>query len=370
MRLISGIPDQWLGLCRKPPVAHALQTDSGALPAISFVGLPDGGSGGGSGTIRQGVMAAFSGMRTLNRNRQLLWFGLLAGLVLAGNAVSEGALRYINRTLQPDIIGLYIQEFFLWFATLFCLLILLAGLILSISSKKEGPVSIFEGLKRAKKYGEHLFLWSIILALAGILLFRIWVDFFIWLPPEFRFLQIFGPYNYVSSMITQFPFNWTLDWGMLTEVPGYGGRSLLLLIYPFGFMKTMKFLVISLLLFILTPFVVPLIVLEQKTVWTALGGSFALMKKTWTGIASCTCFLGIIISGVFLTYLLIQAASGMVDPYNTVLFHPPGMWIALAILYNLGLLIAALVAATIGGIAAHHIYLSAKSRYIDRSHEP
>jgi len=65
-------------------------------------------------------------MRTLNQNRQLLWFGLLAGLVLAGNAVAEGALWYVNRTLQPDIIGYYVQDVFLNFASLFCLLFLLA----------------------------------------------------------------------------------------------------------------------------------------------------------------------------------------------------------------------------------------------------
>ena len=106
--------------------------------------------GSGSGAIRRGIGAAFSGMRTLNRNRQLLWFGLLAGLVLAGNAVTEGAFWYINRTLQPDIIGYYIQDFFLSFATLFSLLILLAGLILSLSSKND-HASFFKGLAGAKK---------------------------------------------------------------------------------------------------------------------------------------------------------------------------------------------------------------------------
>ena len=117
----------------------------------AYEGLPDGG-GGGSGTIRRGIGAALSGMRTLNRNRQLLWFTLLAGLVLAGNAIGQGALWYINRTMQPDIIVLYVQDFLLGFATLFCLVFLLAGLILSISSKKEGPASFFEGLCGAKKY--------------------------------------------------------------------------------------------------------------------------------------------------------------------------------------------------------------------------
>jgi hypothetical protein len=100
MTRLSEIAENWSGLCRKPPVVRTLQADFIHLPGTVHEGLPDGG-GGGSGAIRRGIGAAFSGMRILNRNRQLLWFGLLTGLVLAGNAVAEGALWYINRTLQP-----------------------------------------------------------------------------------------------------------------------------------------------------------------------------------------------------------------------------------------------------------------------------
>jgi hypothetical protein len=346
-----------------------MQADFVHLPGTAHEGLPDGG-GSGSGTIRRGIGAAFSGMRTLNRNRQLLWFTLLAGLVLAGNAFGEGALWYINRTLQPDTVVLYIQDFFLGFATLFCLLLLLAGLILSLSSKKEGSASFSEGLTGAKKYWKPLFLWSIILALAGILLLRIWVELFTPLPLEFPFLHIFGPYSFVSSMITQFPFNWTLDWAMLTEVPGYGGRSLLLLIYPLGFMRTMNFLAITLFLFVLTPFVVPLVVLEQKTLREAVAGSFAMMKKIGAEIITCAAFLGIVVFGVFLTYLLVQAASGIVNPYVTVMFHPTIAWITLAVLYNLALVTFAFVVATVGGIAALDLYISAKSGQNTGSPEP
>ena len=369
MTRVSEIAEHWFGLCRKPPVVRTMQADFVHLPGTAHEGLPDGG-GSGSGTIRRGIGAAFSGMRTLNRNRQLLWFTLLAGLVLAGNAFGEGALWYINRTLQPDTVVLYIQDFFLGFATLFCLLLLLAGLILSLSSKKEGSASFSEGLTGAKKYWKPLFLWSVILALAAILLFRIWVGLFTGLPPDFRFLYMFGPSNFVISTITQFPFNWTLDWAMFTEIPGYGGRSLLLLIYPLGFMWTMNFLAITLLMFVLTPFVVPLVVLEQKTLREAVMGSFALMKKIGAEIVTCAAFLGIVIFGVFLTYLLIQAVSGIVDPYQTVIFHPPDTWIALALLYNLALVTVAFVVATVGGIAVQHLYTTAKSSQNTGSPEP
>ncbi len=366
MTRVSGITGHWLGLCRKPPVFRASQAGIVYLPEPAHPGFPDGG-GSGPGTIRRGIGAALSGTKILIHNPQLLWFALLAGLVLAGNAVGQGALWYINRILQPDIIVRYLQDFLLGFATLSCLVFLLAGLILSISSNKEGPASFFGGLCGAKKYLKTIVVWSLVLALAGMLLERIYVyGALVWFPLELRFLYTLGDGFFIST-ITQFPFNWTLDWDMLTEIPGYGGRSLLLLVYPFGFLETLHFSGITLLLFVLTPFVVPLIVLEQKTIREAVAGSFAMMKKIWVETAACAAFLGVVVSGVFLTYLLVQAASGMVSPYNTVIFHPPDAWIALALLYNLGLLTFAFIVATVGGIAVRDLYISAKTGQIPGS---
>ena len=259
------------------------------------------------------------------------------------------------------------MDFLLEFLTLFCLVFLLAGLILSISSGKEGPASFLEGLSGAKKYSKALFLWSVVLALAGMLLFRIWGYFFMGLPPEFRFLNIFDPVSYLPGILDQFPFNLTLDPYIFTEVPGYGGRSLLLWIYPMGFMWALIFSAINLLLFIVTPFVVPLIVLEQKTLREAVVGSFATLKKIWAEVAACAVFLGVVVAGVFLTYLLIQAAHGYNDPWmawppGMVTSHPTDTWIALGLLYYLAVFIVAFVVATVGGIAALDLYTSAKDR--------
>ena len=142
MRLISGIADLWLGLCRKPPRVHASQTDIVYLTKPAHEGLPDGGSGG-LRMIRRGIGAALSGTKTLAQNPQLLWFTLLTGLVLAGYTIGQAALRYIGWTMQPDIIVRYILDFFIAFATMFCLVFLLASIFMSISSKKEGSVSFF-----------------------------------------------------------------------------------------------------------------------------------------------------------------------------------------------------------------------------------
>ena len=368
MRLISVIADQWLGLCRKPPVVRTMQTGIGFPQESLHVGLPDGG--GGSGTIRRGIGAAFSAMRTLNRNRQLLWFALLAGLVIAGNVISNAAIRYLSWNLHISLdsrIGSYALEFTIQFATMFFLVFLLAGLVLGISSRNGGTISFFEGLIKAKKFQKSLLVWSFVLALAGMLLFYAWFYFFYGLPPEFRFLNVFGPFSFVTSTITQFPFNWTLDWAMLTEFPGYGGRSLLLWIYPYGLVDALPIMGINLLLFILTPFVVPYIVLEHKTVWESVTGSFTLIKKVPGEAASSALFLGVIAAGIFLSHILIQAASGIVDPYNTVIFHPPGTWIALALLYNLALVIVVFIMATVGGIVALDLYSRAKAGHVPGS---
>ncbi|MFA4823784.1 MAG: DUF6159 family protein [Methanoregula sp.] len=358
MRLISGIAGQWLGLCRKPPLVHASQADSVNLPEPAHEGLPDGG-GGGSGTIRRGIGSALSGMRTLNQNRQLLWFTLLAGLVLAGNTIGQGAICYIDWIMSDGIIPLVLR-FLIEFATLFCLVFLLAGLVLSISSKKKNSASFFVELAGAKKYLKAIFLWSFVLALAGMLLNRIF-----FYPGGF-----FWPFSsFLLSPLLQFPFTLNLNPSTFAEIPGYGGRTPLFWTYPYGFMDALTFSAINLLLFILTAFVVPFIVLEQKTLREAVGGSFAMMKKTWVEVAACAVFLGVVVSGVFLTYLLVQAAHGMVTPPDLLYAIPTGPWIALGLLYYLALFSVAFVVATVGGIAALDLYTTAKTGHMPESAE-
>ena len=253
MTRVSEYAEHWLGLCRKPPVVHIMQPGFGFPEGNTFAGTPDRGGSSGSGSVRQGIRAAISGIKTLCHNRQLLWFTLFAGLVLAGNAIGNAAFWYVNRNLRPDTFLLYCQDFLLGFATIFCLVFLLAGLILGISSKKEGHASFFAGLRGAKKYAKTLIIWSLVLAFAALLLDRMYVYVVdIWFPQEFGFLYTIVD-GFFTGTITQFPFNWTLDWNMLTEIPGYGGRSLLLLVYPFGVLETLHFLALALFLVILTP---------------------------------------------------------------------------------------------------------------------
>jgi len=365
MTRLSEIAEHWSGLCRKSPLVRASQAGISIPPACAFEGQPDGGAGG-SGSIRRGIGSALSGMRTLNRNRQLLWFTLLAGLVLAGTTIAQGALGYITWAMQPYIgeAEWLVLTFIIEFATLFCLVFLLGGLVLSIPSKKDGSASFFEGIAGAKKYSKATFGWSLVLALAGMLLFSIYFYSPGLFPRNDPVLTIIGTLQGPVNVLYEFPFNPALTPYSSFDLYRDGGVSLTTWIYPSGILQALTFSVINLLLFILTAFVVPLLVLEQKTLKEAVVGSFALMKKTWAEVAACAVFLFVVASGVLLTYLLIQAASGMGTPDWVGSMHPENTWIALALVYDCALFCFAVVMATVGGIAALNLYTSAKSRQI------
>ena len=362
MTRTSETAENWSVLCRKPPAVHVPQPCIGIPWESDHEGLPEGGSRG-SGTIRRGIGAALSGMRTLNQNRQILWFTLLAGLLLAGNSISHGILGYIAWTMLSSETEWLVLNFIIEFATLFCLVFLLTGLVLNISSKKEGQTSFFEGLTGAKNYLKAIFSWSFVLALAGMLLFIIYFYSPDWLPRNHLFPNILGTlFGYLINPLMEFPFNPTLTLYTFFDPSGYREFSLVSWIYPSGIMQALIFSEINLLLFILTPFVVPFIVLEHKTLMEAVVASFPMMKKNWDEIASCIIFLLVVTSGVFLTYLLFQAVSGMSTPDEIISIRPENIWIALALMYDIALFCFAIVMATVGGIAALDLYTSAKSR--------
>jgi hypothetical protein len=360
MTLESVIAEHWSGLCRKPPAVHPLHTGIVIMPGPTYEGLPDGG-GNGPGTIRRGIGAALSAMRTLNRNRQLLWFTLLAGLVLAGNAIGLAAFWYIGYNLHTDI-DLIMWQFFIEFATMFLTVFLMAGLYLSIPRDERGSCTFMTALAGAKKYLGTIFLWSMILALAGVLVVIIFSYFPFWFPQELGFLYRigFGDFgSFIMVTLSQFPFNLTLRPDIFTWIPGLGGRSVLLWIY-FGFRDALLFMAINLLLFILTLFVIPSFVIGRKPLREAVVASFTMMKKTWVGVIACIAFLGSIVLVVFLANLIVGAVYRVAAPFEIVNYSPSFTWIALALIYDVALFGIAFVIATIGCIAALDFYSAAK----------
>ena len=171
MTRVSEITEHWFGLCRKAPVLRASQTGIGYPAEPAHEGSPDGGAGGPE-TIRRGIGAALSGTKTLIHNPQLLWFALLVGLVLAVHLIAQAGFSVLPEWLffedADSVLPSLVLTFVAGLLTVFCLGFLLAGFALSLSSKKDGPVSFFQGLRMAKKYLIPLTGGSVVAALAGI----------------------------------------------------------------------------------------------------------------------------------------------------------------------------------------------------------
>ncbi|MEN6611771.1 MAG: hypothetical protein ABFC24_13095 [Methanoregulaceae archaeon] len=374
MHSISAIFDRWLGLCRKAPVIRASQADIDNPPEPSHEGSPDGGAGG-PGTIRRGIGAARSGVKTLIRNPQLFWFPLLAGLVLAGNLIGQSLLFLIRCNREPNGIAGYGLPLVIEISTVFCLVFLLAGLVLSISSRKGGAVSFFHGLATAGKYLRPLALWSIVVGLAGTLLFIAGMSMSSWASPPF---DIFGNLEvFLSHVLAQFPFNWALDPNFfLGNPPGEHPPTLLEEMgFPGPTVYTLIFSAINILLFILTLFVVPLIVLEGKSLKEAVLGSFALTRKVRGEVVVCVLGLGTLVFAALLTFLPFRFTGftqvSIVDGGAMLISYsrPGAEWIVAAFLYVLALSGLVVVIATVGGIATLILYTVAKTGKVPGSAE-
>jgi hypothetical protein len=460
MTRVSEIAEHWFGLCRKVPLVRASQTGIGDLPEPAHEGRPDGGTGG-PGTIRLGIGAALSGTKTLIHNRQLFGFSLLIGLVLAVNSIAQCWLIVFPASSEwrfffnPDTVRLLpplVLTFVAGFLTVFCLVFLLAGLVLSISSKKDSPVSFFQGLNKAKKYLIPFTGGSVVMALAGIQIFvhpfivqgelfvrnprwllfvdpgfvRLLISLFLTYVIEFAtvFCLVFllagiilsisskgggpvsffqglnkakkyvrpltgwsvvvalagsllftaGEYSYLLSsviwqslinMLNQFPFNFILNYFLPPNL--WWGLGIALV-------DTLILSAINVLLFILTLFVVPLLVLERKSLREAVLGSFTLMKKIRGEVAACVLGLGMVVFAASLMFLLFQF-SGVDQVWGDAgqmytSYSPPGdAWAAAGLLYVFALSSLVLVVATIGGIAALDLYMCAKTGQMPKSSE-
>jgi hypothetical protein len=267
-------------------------------------------------------------------------------------------------SVDPDsfrILILIVQIFVIEFVTVFCLVFLLAALFLSISSGGGGPVLFFQGLKEAKKYVRSLTGWSVGLALAGSLLFI-----------AGEYYSVVSPVIWQSliNVLNQFPFNFILnDFLPSTPFIALMPPSLWLGLGS-ALADTLILSVINVLLFILTLFVVPLLVLETKNLKEAVPGSCALMRRIWGEVAACVLGLGMVVFAASLMFLLFRFsgvdhvswdAGQMVNSFT----FPSEAWIAAGLLYVLILSGVVLVVATVGGIASLDLY-----RYANTAQKP
>ncbi len=301
MILISAIADWWLGLCRKPPAFHTAPAVLMASSETMQPSQPDGGElSGRSGRVRLGISIAAGSLKTMVRERHMLWFSLISGLLMS----FLFALIYWTRGnvyYDPFLIRILLGDFTLWFDPrlililtfcLFCFTFLMAGLIKYRNLiHTDHPITIREGLSGARAHAVPLAVLSFAMALAGTILIAF--------VTSDRLADI-------SIRVEDFfmPYIWFL--------PDSLGLSI-----TFWLMSVI--LCITIILFLAIPYVVPVIVLENKGLVSALAGSITLIRKTWREILGCILVYGTIV-------LLAGAISLIMNQFLIHYNYDPVFW--------------------------------------------
>lgn len=345
MTLVSTLADCWLGLCRKAPVLHTASAvvlgDPGETRSIQ----PDaGGAAGGQGRIRNGITIATGSIRTLARDKRLLWFSLLAGIVILFLIMAEGWNVTHYHSLLPSSIwipfgvsSLIVFDLRLFLIEAICLsgfIFLLAGLVLYRNgSSRKKDLTIHEGLNGVNIHAGTLVALSVVMAIIATTLFEITGQ-----------SQLFGTIESgISMAMFYLPYAYYF--------PTTGLFSALF----FSF----RIMVINVVLFLLALYVVPVIVLENKGLLPAVAGSVGLMKKTWRELVGCMLVFGAIVLVVTAIGLLIGQSPLLLNhDYDFFLQMSRGQILMTVVCYGFLLACGVLMAlgTTVLGVAVTNLY--------------
>jgi len=308
-----------LGWC---PHAKTMYTSPPVIstPPVTFHPEPPGPGAGDSGRIGRGVTLALGSFRILFRNRQLLWFSLLTGIVMLVSVASSLYLQYLSgavlfpgTNLMPDPASVLIVRGSLpWIALTFTTGLiysfltyyLLAALITCVSIILSGRVATMrDGFANARKHNKPLFMWAVIGALIGTL----------------------------SSSVST-PSTTT------NGLPGNFGIIILSL-------------VIIAVFYLLTMFVIPLIVLGNESLVNTIVHSISLFRRLWGEIIACFIILFLIAFAVMFISLIPMIAIG----FSTATAG------AITVAYMLVMIVLLFVGSTILGIAITGLYSFGKT---------
>jgi hypothetical protein len=319
---ITEIIRRHLGWC---PNARTIRTTPAIIPTPPVTlhpDQPDGGAGG-SGRINRGIKLATGSIIILVRNRQLLWFSFLTGLVMIFSLVTSMYIQFISGTpLFPgtDLMtgpasALIARGSLSWIALTFSTGListaltyyLLAALIASVSLILSGrAATIRDGLAQAGNCRWPLVSWVVIGTLVGTAL-SVFMD------PS-------------------------------TTTGGATGKIGLI----FAAMAVLA------VFYLLTLFVIPLLVLGRESLGDAVMDSVSLFRKVWGEILVCFILFFLIVFAVLLTSLV---------PMIAIAF-PTGSTAAagaVVIAYMLVMIVLLFVGSTILGIAVAGLYSYGKT---------
>jgi len=348
MILISAIAEWWFGLCRKPPVFHTAPAVLMASPETIHPSQPDGGDPSGrSGRVRQGISIAAGSLKTMVRERQMLWFSLISGLLM----FFLFALMYWTRGnvyYDPFLIRIPLGDFILWFDPrlipilafcFFCFTFLIAGLIQYRNwIHTDHPITIREGLSGARAHAGPLAALSIAMAFAGTVLIAVVTS---------------DNLADISLQVMDFfmPYIWFL--------PDSLGLSI-----TFWLMSII--LCITIILFLVVLYVVPVIVLENKGLVFALAGSITLIRKTRREILGCILAYGalVLLAGAIMRVMIQLLLHYNYDP---VFWYPDNLIPIAALVYEIVLFCFAVLIAVCSmavGVAIGDLYRIGKSEKV------
>ena len=276
----------------------------------------------------------------------MLWFSCLAGLVMLFMFLAFFSLLvYGSYPYAPIEYPLWLAlVFIIQMITIFCIYSLLAGLVQSVSSGSSGrTITLREGLSAVRSHVRSIAGWSAGMAVLGTSLLFIGIRY-----SGFLFVTI-------SPIIGQFPFYFILT----PEILGPG--PIPTVVNPLSAATfTIIATIINVFTFILTLFVVPVLVLENKRLPGAVAESIALVKRVWGEIITCFLISGLVLLGISLTSLLFRVAYGVVS-FDDLFFWYQGGWIAVAALYMLVWYILVMIGSTVVGISLTGLYTYAKN---------
>ncbi len=316
---VSEIIRGWLGWC---PNAQPLRTTPPviATPPVTIHPAQPGGGAGSPGRIDRGIKLATGSIRILFRNRGLLWFSLLAGLVMIFSLVSSLYLQFLSGTplfpgtnlvtgpasvlIARGSLPWIVLTFTIGLISAFLSYYLLAALIACVSLIISGrAATIRDGLAHAGSCLRPLLSWAVIGALIGTV-----------------FSLIMNP---------------------ATTTPGSTGNVAMIFI-------SIPFVAVF---YVLTLYVVPLLVLGNESLINAVTGSLSLFRKTWREMLVCFIIFFLIAFAVLLTSLVPMIAIGFSAATAG----------SIVVIYMLVMIVLLFIGSTVLGIAITGLYTYGKT---------
>ena len=345
MAKVSEVLRGWLGWCPNTPGIHTVPIISPTPHVTTWTAEPQDPSGR-PGRIRTGAGIAADSIRTLLREKSLLWFSACAGLVIAFMFLSLYTV-HVFAIYPYEIISApvgTILTFCIEFMSASALCYLFAGLVSSTSEEHPGRQAVRNGMSAARNSLRSILIWSAILSIVVTATYTTLTYYFI------------GVMSGIYSLLTQFPFYFISTPEIYGTGPIAGGFHMIA-----ALSSTLTLMALNVIFIILTLFVIPSIVLGGKTLESAVKDSVVRIKRVWREALTCILVFFLILLAVSATALLFPWIYEITTLRNQLTWYPGDGWVVTAFLYMAAWSILVVLGLTAAGIAVKKLYDAGKT---------